>query len=600
MTKTVLQDTGERMVPDFHGRTIMYAEHMTRYIAAQDLSKGKVVLDIAAGSGYGTNLLAQKAKKAYGVDVSPDAIKYAKENYGAKNIEFLVGDAEEIPLPDKSVDLVISFETIEHVKNYEKFLKEISRVLKEDGIAIISTPNDEEFTEGNHFHLHEFKYKELTGLLKKYFKFQKPYHQATWAYVQISDDKFIGSEGATEDVQVHNFAPLKTEKYLYFYILCSNREIKETIKSVGGLGGHYSARELGDIFAHYQKQIDDHKYVLAQTKIQLKMREHENHAITQSRSYKATRALAKSAHAARVTAAKVKSARPSRIKMLITNKVHVKSVYESSQFMGAFEKSANSKLAVVLHLYYIDMLPIFVEKLKVLSRTNYDLYITIPEQARDSIDQVKQSFPTARVAIVPNCGRDVLPFVEVMKQIQPLGYNKVLKLHSKKSPHRQDGDDWRDKILEQLLPNDPVVLQDTLKTLDKPNTALVGPSSEYVSMLVNLSATTGHIKRIVKNISGKNRMDHLMRYPNEYGFFGGTMFWARVDAIMPIVQVVNMVDFEPELKQEDSTLAHALERLFNVIPEIQSKEIYEIDGKDIKPRNYETVNIPAWAELSID
>lgn len=147
MIKTALQDTGERMIPGFHGRTIMYAEHMTRYIAAQELSDGKVVLDIAAGSGYGTNILAQKAKKAYGVDVSPDAIKYAQENYGAKNIEFLVGDAEEIPLPDKSVDLVITFETIEHVKNYKKFLSEISRVLKEDGLAIVSTPNDEEFTE---------------------------------------------------------------------------------------------------------------------------------------------------------------------------------------------------------------------------------------------------------------------------------------------------------------------------------------------------------------------------------------------------------------------------------------------------------------------
>lgn len=600
MVKTVLEDTGERMVPNFHGRTIMYAEHMTRYIAAQELAKGKVVLDIAAGSGYGTNMLAQKAKKAYGVDVSSAAIKYAKENYNAKNIEFLVGDAEEIPLADNSVDLVVTFETIEHIKNYKKFLAEISRVLKDDGLAIVSTPNDEEFAEGNHFHLHEFKYKELSSLLKKNFKYLKPYHQATWAYVQISDDKFIGTEGASAQVEVHNFAPLKAQKYLYFYILCSNREIKEKINNIGGLGGHYSARELGEIFSHYQKQIDDHKYVLAQTKIQLKMREHENHAITQSRSYKVTRRIAKSADVARLGVAKVKAASPKRLKLITKNKAHMKKAYNNNNFTQAFASPATSKLAVVLHLYYVEMLPMYVKRLKNLNSIDHDLYVTIPEHEESSLNIVKRALPDARVAVVPNGGRDVLPFVQVMRQISNLGYTKVLKIHSKKSPHRTDGDEWRERILEQLLPGNASIIQEILDVLDMPQNALVGPASEYVSMLVNLSATTGHIKKITKDICGRDRANYLMRYPNEYGFFGGTMFWARTDALAVVINAVDIGDFEPELGQEDSTLAHALERLFSVIPELQTKNIFESDGGKLSTRNYESINIPAWSEMSID
>src|SRR5581483_6067845 len=160
-----LSDTGERMIPKKHQGKLIYAEHITRYQAAAELAKGKVVLDIACGTGYGTKLLAQSAKKAYGVDIDPNAVKYAKENYSAKNTEYLVGDGESIPLDDGSVDLLVTFETIEHVRNYRKFLDEIIRVLKPDGLAIVSTPNDLEFAEGNHFHLHEFKLQELTGLL---------------------------------------------------------------------------------------------------------------------------------------------------------------------------------------------------------------------------------------------------------------------------------------------------------------------------------------------------------------------------------------------------------------------------------------------------
>lgn len=148
-----LENDYERMVPEYHEGKLIYAEHVTRYLAAQSVVKDKVVLDIASGSGYGTKILAESAKFVYGVDVNEAAVNYSKKKYASKNIEYLVGDGESIPLKDNSVDVVITFETIEHIKNYSKFLDEVARVLKPDGLAIVSTPNDLEFAEGNHFSL---------------------------------------------------------------------------------------------------------------------------------------------------------------------------------------------------------------------------------------------------------------------------------------------------------------------------------------------------------------------------------------------------------------------------------------------------------------
>ena len=259
--KISLDDTGERMIPGYHKGTVMYAEHMTRYTAAESIVKGKIVLDIASGSGYGTKLLANSAKKVFGVDIDKSAVEYAKQNFSASNIEFKVGDGEKIPLEDNSVDVVITFETIEHVKDYKKFIKEIKRVLKKDGIAIISTPNDLEFTEGNHFHLHEFEYTELTDLLRKDFKNIDSYFQATWVSVAIAPEKLIKNE-CEYDSKTYNYMPLERDKYLYFYLVCSDGEIVEKIAPLNAYGGHYSARELTEIQQLNEKNISDYKIVL--------------------------------------------------------------------------------------------------------------------------------------------------------------------------------------------------------------------------------------------------------------------------------------------------------------------------------------------------
>ncbi len=254
----VLENDYERMVPEFHKGTLTYAEHVTRYSCALDLVKGKVVLDIASGSGYGTKMLAESAAKVYGVDVNEVAVNYARKHYGKNNIEYRVGDGESISLPDDSVDVVVTFETIEHIKDYKKFIKEVKRVLKPDGIAIVSTPNDLEFAEGNHFHLHEFEYSELVSLLKKDFKNIKPYFQATWKYVAVGTEEDFSKESDIT-TRLTNMAPLAKDKYLYFYLLCSNREITETVLPVAAIGEHYSDRQLVQQVSNFNEEINGYK-----------------------------------------------------------------------------------------------------------------------------------------------------------------------------------------------------------------------------------------------------------------------------------------------------------------------------------------------------
>ncbi|PIN86225.1 hypothetical protein COV19_05445 [Candidatus Woesearchaeota archaeon CG10_big_fil_rev_8_21_14_0_10_44_13] len=162
----------ERAYPNMEDRTT-FLEHIVRYRFALDFVKGKVVLDDACGTGYGTAILSKKAKKAIGIDASDKAIKLSKKGFHGNNLGFEQMDSTKLRFKDNSFDVVCSFETIEHIKNQELFLKEAARVLKKDGILIISTPNKEFFkkinSKPNPFHKKELSFDEFDGLLAKFF-----------------------------------------------------------------------------------------------------------------------------------------------------------------------------------------------------------------------------------------------------------------------------------------------------------------------------------------------------------------------------------------------------------------------------------------------
>ncbi|TAM64375.1 MAG: glycosyltransferase [Rhodanobacter sp.] len=164
--------TGERYVPTEQGE--IRHEHLHRYAWCKPLVTGKDVLDIACGEGYGSVMLARQARSVKGVDIAESAVEHARATYGGvQGLEFLCGDAARIPLDDHSVDVVVSFETIEHHDRHREMLSEIGRVLRPNGLLVISSPNRVVYSEqaGHHneFHVKELDFAEFDAVLREQF-----------------------------------------------------------------------------------------------------------------------------------------------------------------------------------------------------------------------------------------------------------------------------------------------------------------------------------------------------------------------------------------------------------------------------------------------
>lgn len=149
--------------------------HLARYMNAKPYIKGKRVLDAACGEGYGSQLMHDwGAASIVGVDISDVAIEKAKKLFSNQHVKYLVHDVETLPFPDNSFDVVVSLETVEHLSNPEKFLKELHRVLKENGTAIISCPNDNYYAQNvpdftNIYHKRRYTWPEYKELVENEF-----------------------------------------------------------------------------------------------------------------------------------------------------------------------------------------------------------------------------------------------------------------------------------------------------------------------------------------------------------------------------------------------------------------------------------------------
>ena len=184
--------TGERFVPGIQDHKLEI-EHFQRYLSVREIVKEKRVLDAACGEGYGSNILSETAREVIGIDLDEGAVSRADKLYGAKdNLRFQQGNIEKLNLRDNSIDAVVSFETIEHVdeETQNKFLNEISRVLKADGMLIMSTPNKAVYSDlhdyKNEFHMKEFYHDEFLTFLHQKFSYVQLYNQ-TFCVLSVID-----------------------------------------------------------------------------------------------------------------------------------------------------------------------------------------------------------------------------------------------------------------------------------------------------------------------------------------------------------------------------------------------------------------------------
>ena len=226
-----MEFTGERFVPTETINPRLALEHWHRYLWASEFVANKNVLDIACGEGFGSNFLAKRAKSVLGADISEQTVLHAQNKYKQDNVEFRQMSADSIGLEDKSMDVVVSFETIEHVdaSTQEKAIKEFSRVLKDDGLLFITTPGIKSplHCKYNEFHIKECSYEEFEALLSKQFKYVRIIGQSIYNASAIGDSE-IGAKVLSRKFDKYDQAhehDVQLDKYLV--AVCSNTAIDE-------------------------------------------------------------------------------------------------------------------------------------------------------------------------------------------------------------------------------------------------------------------------------------------------------------------------------------------------------------------------------------
>lgn len=230
MAKLGLDFTGERFVPDIDG--VIRLEHLHRYAFARDLTAGRDVLDIACGEGYGSAMISENANSVIGVDIAADAIAYARQTYVRENLNFLEGSATKIPVADASVDVVVSFETIEHLEDHEAMLAEIKRVLRPSGILVISSPNKKIYSDetgySNPYHVKELYTEEFLDLVSRYFENVRHYAQKILAASVIANTESVSPLSVTADMKQDD----RFERRRYDMIVASSKALPALANSI--------------------------------------------------------------------------------------------------------------------------------------------------------------------------------------------------------------------------------------------------------------------------------------------------------------------------------------------------------------------------------
>ncbi len=189
--------TGERCVPWAPDVQVVY-EHFHRYLWAARVVGGLKVLDLGSGEGFGAAILAESAAQVVGVDVDARTVEHSRLNYAAANLEFHIGTALDLSMFEAgSFGAVVAFEIIEHIRDQERVLEEVARLLADDGLLVISTPDRRLYSEvtdqHNPFHKRELGLEEFHELLAVYFP-----HVASWGQRTITGSHLNALSGESD------------------------------------------------------------------------------------------------------------------------------------------------------------------------------------------------------------------------------------------------------------------------------------------------------------------------------------------------------------------------------------------------------------------
>jgi arylsulfatase len=225
----------ERFLPWMEDAAINY-EHLHRYRFAKEFVKGKKVLDLACGEGYGSFMLSEDADSVLGIDIDDLSVRHASSKYIKEHLEFIKGSITDIPIESEKIfDVIVCFEALEHIEEHDELMNEVKRLLKDDGIFIVSTPNKSIYSDQpnfqNLFHLKELYFDEFKALLNRNFKNTIIYGQKVYPSSNIFP-VFRGS-ATTKDYVIEKgdraflFVQSERKEARYFIAVSSNSPLKE-------------------------------------------------------------------------------------------------------------------------------------------------------------------------------------------------------------------------------------------------------------------------------------------------------------------------------------------------------------------------------------
>ena len=265
MSVTALEFTGERYTPECV-REMLY-EHYARYAMATPFARGLRVLDCACGEGYGSAMLATVAQSVLGVDLSDAAVGHARARYARANLQFAQGDASALKLAPAQFDLVVSFETLEHLEAQEQMLQGFKSVLTPTGALLISSPDKYNYTDRssyqNPFHVKELYRDEFEALLRRHFQHVRLFGQklafqsVIW---DLSPSKPTQVFAEQLDTTSGQLSSTPDTEHMYFIALASDDA--QVIEQAAAQWHLFSDRAQS-IYAHYQAEIKNGIYAAA-------------------------------------------------------------------------------------------------------------------------------------------------------------------------------------------------------------------------------------------------------------------------------------------------------------------------------------------------
>jgi 2-polyprenyl-3-methyl-5-hydroxy-6-metoxy-1,4-benzoquinol methylase/glycosyltransferase involved in cell wall biosynthesis len=228
-------------IKEFNFKTVY--EHLHRYAYALQFVNDKRVLDLGCGEGYGSWILAQAAKDVVGIDRDNHIVEHAQTTYKKDNLKFVLGNVEELPFCSSDFDIVVCFEVIEHIIAQEECMVEVRRVLRDDGILLISSPVKPDTRKEdslNPFHLKELTAGEFEELLCKNFEHVRVMGQKVVLVSDIRD--FSGVDRTSHCIQlfyerndndyVRILNESKNRRPDYLLAIASDKDINSPTKSV--------------------------------------------------------------------------------------------------------------------------------------------------------------------------------------------------------------------------------------------------------------------------------------------------------------------------------------------------------------------------------